>query len=108
MEESSLLVTTTGDTPLDRLTRAIYPAALIRFLNTPLIGPVNVWSLTHIVSGALAKRLGFSGLQWFLGHTAFEWAEVRLADMTVDDINMEEFLDIVLDTAFSLVPYLLL
>ena len=106
---SSLIVTTTGNTALDRLTRAIYPDPLIAFLNTPLIvqHPVNInlWSGMHVAYGAACYGAGLGVGKMLLVHTLFELGEVVLAGLAISEVDTAEWMDIALDTAFSLAGY---
>lgn len=84
MDAGPLIVTTaTGQTPLDKLTRLVYPPQVIHLLNTPIVGDINVWSLMHIASGYAARWAGLSLTQWMIAHALFEVAEIMLAELKV-------------------------
>jgi hypothetical protein len=96
--ESSLIVTTEGNTLLDRITRRIYHPSAIRLLNTPIVYPVNLWSLLHVLYGSLARRAGLSLGQTLTLHHIFEAVELFLGEARMTPI---EALDTALDTAMT-------
>lgn len=108
MEKSPLIVTKTGNTNLDKITRAFIPEFLISFFNQNIYSVypfnINFWSLIHIAFGYFFKSYGFIWMH--IAHALWEYWEIKMAGMNISDIDYEEWIDILMDTIFSSLPFI--
>ena len=107
--DSPLIVTKSGNTKLDHITRAIYPVWALKILNTSVYERdpiyINWWSSMHVVYGIVCKYGGVSFQTMLVGHSMFEYVELILAGLKVKDVDTVEWTDIVFDSIFSFIGY---
>ena len=118
MDASPLLRGGDTDTQLDRVTRFLFSDTAIDFLNKDVYKPLqmNNWSFFHVAWGVVwglanvsSSSSLFSLLNLVLVHSAFEAWEVWAGGYLdgTHKLDFREWTDIVVDTALSVLGFLL-
>lgn len=109
--ESSILVTKDGKTPLDKITRFIYPKSIIVFFNQEIYKNeryqilINNWLLVHILFGFIYYVVDPNLTRMIVFHTIFEIIEYILGEYNTSQEGYVEIIDSVFDTLFSILGF---
>lgn len=120
---SPLLTGYKTNTPLDLITYNLYflfplTQEQVNTLNTVIYSDeyfhINYWSLTHLFGGIIWGILNyfypkiFSLTNYIILHTIFEIWELHSIHLPLNELTIQEIIDIIMDTIFGVVGFLLI